>query len=88
VNAVFLSILDAAIAIVWLAIGYVLLFYPRQIARYYADYWRNRIVGPIRTIARPVARYIESPANTWALRLAGVSWIVMGVLVLYFLRFT
>ena len=83
-----LALLDTAIAVAWLAIGCAFLFYPRQIARYYADYGRNRTVGPIRVIARPLARYMESSANVWNLRLVGVVWIGMGVLVLYFLRFS
>jgi uncharacterized protein YjeT (DUF2065 family) len=82
-----LALLDIVIAAVWLLIGVALLFYPRQIAHYYADYVRNRTVGPLRTIARPLARYIESPLNLWSLRLAGISWIAMGAFVVYFLRF-
>jgi hypothetical protein len=87
VRAVLLALLDTALAALWLLIGAALLLYPRQIARYYADYVRNRTVGPLRTIARPLARYIESPLNLWSLRLAGISWIAMGAFVVYFLRF-
>ena len=88
VRAVLLTILDAAIAALWVLIGVALLLYPRQIARYYADYARDRSVGPLRAIARPLARYIQSPANVWSLRLTGIIWIAMGAFVLYFLRFT
>jgi uncharacterized protein YjeT (DUF2065 family) len=87
VRVVLLTLLDTAIAAVRLVIGVALLLYPRQIARYYADHTRNRTVGPIRVIARPLARYIESPANIWSLRLTGIVWIAMGAFVLYFLRF-
>src|SRR5215216_7180 len=77
VRAILLALLDTAIAAAFL-------LYPSRIARYYADY--DRSVGPIRVITRPLVRYVESPANTWALRLIGSVWIVMGVFVLYFLR--
>ena len=63
------------------------MLYPRQIARYYADYARERAVGPIRAIGRPLARYIRSPANVWSLRLIGIIWIAMGAFAVYFLRF-
>ncbi len=82
-----LALLDTAIAALWLLIGAALLLYPRRIARYYADYARDRTVGPIRTIARPLARYIRSPTNVWSLRLTGIIWIAMGAFVVYFLRF-
>ncbi len=87
VRAVLLALLDTAIAALWLLIGAALLLYPRRIARYYADYARDRTVGPIRTIARPLARYIRSPTNVWSLRLTGIIWIAMGAFVVYFLRF-
>ena len=82
-----LTLLDTAIAAVWLLIGVALLFYPRQIAHYYAAYVRNRTVGPLRVIARPLARYVQSPTNVWSLRLTGIVWIAMGVFLLYFLSF-
>jgi transposase InsO family protein len=85
---VLLALLDTALAALWLLIGAALLLYPRRIARYYADYARERTVGPIRSIARPLARYIRSPANVWSLRLTGIVWIAMGAFLLYFLRFT
>ena len=83
-----LALLDTAIAALWLLIGAALLLYPRQIARYYADYVRDSTVGPLRAIARPLERYIRSPANVWSLRLGGIVWIAMGAFLLYFLRFT
>lgn len=83
-----LTLLDAAIAAVWLLIGVALLLYPTQIARYYADYVRNRTAGPIRAIARPLARYVESPLNVWSTRIIGIGWIAMGVFLRYFLLFT
>ena len=88
VNALFFTIMDAVVAVAWLAIGYAFLFYPRQIARYYADYGREHTRGPIRRISRPLARYIESPVNIWSLRLSGFIWIAMGAFVVYFLWFT
>ena len=88
VRVVLLALLDTALAALWLLIGAALLLYPRQTARYYADYGRERTIGPIRRISRPLARYIESPANIWTLRLSGIIWIAMGAFVLYFLRFT
>ena len=86
VRAVLLALLDTAIAAAWLMIGAAFLLYPSRIVRYYADYVRNRSVGPIRVMTRPLVRYVERPANTWALRLTGIVWIVMGLFVLYFLR--
>ena len=83
-----LALLDTALAALWLLIGAALLLYPRQIARYFADYVRDRTVGPLRAIARPLERYIRSPANVWSLRLSGIVWIAMGAFLLYFLRFT
>jgi hypothetical protein len=88
VRAVLLALLDTALAALWLLIGAALLLYPRQIARYYADYGRERTIGPIRRISRPLARYIESPANIWSLRLSGFIWLAMGAFVVYFLWFT
>lgn len=84
-NELLFTIMDAVIAVAWLAIGYAFLFYPRQITSYYADYGREHTRGPIRRIARPLARYIESPANVWTLRLIGAGWTVTGVFVMYFL---
>ena len=52
------ALLETALAVLWLLIGAALLLYPRQIARYYADYGRERTTGPIRRISRPLARYI------------------------------
>lgn len=87
VGATFIVLLEVLIAAIWLLIGIAFLIYPRQITRYYADYNRNNVAGPLRVIARPLARYIESPVNVWTTRLIGVGWIVMGVFVVYFLRF-
>lgn len=86
----FFAILVMAIAVVWLAIGYAFLFYPREIARYNANYIKrsqDRALWPFRVVARPLVRYIESPANIRAMRVTGIVWIAMGVFMLYFLRF-
>jgi hypothetical protein len=88
VRAVLLALFETALAALWMLIGAALLLYPRQIARYYADYVRDRAVGPLRAISRPLARYIQSPVNVWSLRLTGIVWIAAGAFVLYFLGFT
>lgn len=77
--------LGTVAAAAWLAIGVGLVFYPEAIGRYYVEYYRERVRGPARVIMRPAARFMETSLYVLLLRLTGLGWMVMGVVLIYLL---